>query len=86
MKEYESVLDDNIIDIAFESWNPQEHHEELLKGKPEIPNNFIPDININNLTTTYENQMDKTPSTTWINHMMNQIHYVTEEPLLPEES
>ena len=36
MQEYLHTPEENIVDIALENWNPQEHHEELLETKPSI--------------------------------------------------
>ena len=79
VKEYESATDEKIIDIAFENWNHQEHHEESLKGKPEVLNTFLPDININILTSNNFNEtLDKYFHETYVFYECE--HFQNENP------
>ena len=52
----QTPLKKNIIDIALEQWNPQEHYEELISKSPPVGNsfNYTNEGNILNSTTANE--------------------------------
>ena len=36
LSEYINTPDKDIVDISIDNWNPQDHHEELLKNTPGV--------------------------------------------------